>query len=652
MSKHTQLGYADAMRILQAEYAQEQRDLESVRKKLDAGSVSANDAANLQMEIVRRRDNLRALEREMQNWTKRTGVSQSASVQPTPASPPSSARVSVSGPAAAIPSAPAAGGIGEYVTGIIRNQMERQDAAIKAQQKGVTDSAQADAAVTMANNDRSNAINSNRLLVQAQAGLGPQAKEDMYAATMAKLAENDQKYAVARAKYDEYATANLMEDPLGWIWGRLNMGSAAAQVNKLAAQENILTAALERNMLLSEKAETTIQIDTRETDRQIADFQARKQLADGAARVAALEAEGARASMSAAATYGGELRKDETRPLDTKFREMQMQEMEERIRVRITEREERERAAVVLGTPHVEKSLNDIPPTARPEVENFIRGGAASPDTVVKYLNGTQGTPVRAMAERLQAAIDEQARQYVVSRGSGNAVLTGKVTWAPAKDREVAWDAVRTEIEATNADRGKTAVTLTGNGNDKAYNPLRGDAITFAQSVRKRAAAGVPTDVPAGNVMVHMYSRMADVPNSRAPLTGQIRAELERNGVLGSIANMAIEGKVVDQNGKPITPAGYASMVSQFYRAHVKDINTNSGLSRLGFREQKSYIAAVPVRTLNGDKLTLVIDLTKPSEIENWLEAEIKTNAAQHVKQQLDAKMLEVISTGLSYVGR
>lgn len=644
MSKYTQPGDADAMRILQAEYAQEQRDLESARKKLDAGGVSANDAANLQMEIMRRRDSLRALEREMQNWTKRTGVPQSANVQPAPASSPSSARVSISGPAAAIPSTPAAGGIGEYVTGIIRDQMARQDAAIKAQQKGVTDSFQADAAVTLANNDRSAAINSNRLLVQAQAGLGPQAKEDMYAATMAKLAENDQKYAAARANYDKYATVNIMEDPLGWLWAQLNIDAAGAQVNQLAAQENILTAALERNMLLSEKAETTIQIDTRENDRQIADFQARKQLADGAAKVAALEAEGARASMSAAAQYGGELRKDNKTAAEQTQDQLQQMILEERLKTLQAERDVRERVSQFTGSATPEKALDNMPPADKAEVQNFASGGSTSPRVIVQYGQGLKTTPLHNTATKLQELVDAEVKTYATNRGSGNAVLAGKITWKPTDDQAVAWNEVRAVLQASNTNRdAKTAVTLTDPRWDKQYNPLRGDHFAFVDMVKKAAGVGAPTPVHPANVVVQLYDKISKVPGARNKETAQVTTEVERDAVLGGIANMAIEGRVVGADGKPLTPEQYAAMISNYYTAQVSWNQNRNELQRLGFQEQKGYLAAVPARVLNGEKSVSIVDLTNRTEVRRWLEQQIKVNAAQKQQQELERKLFEQI---------
>lgn len=644
MSKYTQPGDADAMRILQAEYAQEQRDLESVRKKLDAGGVSANDAANLQMEVVRRRENLRTLEREMQNWTKRTGVSQSASVQPTPASPPSSARISVSGPAAAIPSAPAAGGIGEYVTGIIRNQMERQDAAIKAQQEGVTKSSQADAAVTMANNDRSAAINSNRLLVQAQAGLGPQAKEDMYAATMAKLAENNQKYAAARANYDKYATVNVMEDPLGWLWAQLNIDAAGAQVNQLAAQENILTAALERNMLLSERAETTIQIDTRENDRQIADFQARKQLADGAAKVAALEAEGARASMSAAAVYGGELRKDNKTASERTQDQLQQMVLEERLKTLQAERDVRDRVSQFTGSATPEKAMDNMPPADKAEVQNFASGGSTSPRIIVQYGQGLKTTPLYDTSTKLQDLVSSEIKTYASNRGSGNPVLAGKITWKPTDDQTVAWNEVRAVLQASNANRdAKTAVTLTDPRWDKQYNPLRGEHFAFVDMVRKAAAVGAPTPVHPANVVVQLYDKISKVPGARNKDTGQVTTEVERNAVLGGIANMAIEGRVVGADGKPLTPDQYAAMISNYYAAQVSWNQNRNELQRLGFQDQKGYLASVPTRELDDKKAVSIVDLTNKTEVRRWLEQQVKINAAQKLQQELQQKLFEQI---------
>ena len=630
MSKYTQPGDADAMRILQAEYA-------AVQQQLGNPGLNANDRARLQADAM-------ALTREMQNWTKRTGIPQSANVQPTPASPPSSARVSVSGPAAVIPSAPTADGIGEYVTGIIRDQMARQDAAIKAQQKGVTDSSQADAAVTMANNDRNNAINSNRLLVQAQAGLGPQAKEDMYAATMAKLAENDQKYAAARANYDKYATVNVMEDPLGWLWAQLNIDAAGAQVNQLAAQENILTAALERNMLLSEKAETTIQIDTRENDRQIADFQARKQLADGAARVAALEAEGARASMSAAAVYGGELRKDNKTAAERTQDQLQQMILEERLKTLQAERDVRDRVSQFTGSTTPEKALDNMPPADKAEVQNFASGGSTSPRVIVQYGQGLKTTPLHNTATKLQELVDAEVKTYASNRGSGNAVLAGKITWKPADDQAVAWNEVRAVLQASNANRdAKTAVTLTDPRWDKQYNPLRGDHFAFVDMVKKAAGVGAPTPVHPANVVVQLYDKISKVPGARNRETAQVTTEVERDAVLGGIANMAIEGRVVGADGKPLTPEQYAAMISNYYAAQVSWNQNRNELQRLGFQEQKGYLAAVPARQLNGDKAVSIVDLTNRAEVRRWLEQQIKVNAAQKQQKELERKLFEQI---------
>jgi len=625
----------DAMRIRQAE-------LMDVKSRLQNPQLSANDRAVLQATAM-------GLERDIRAFSRQTGAPLQDNVQPsqyqlTTDKAPDTSRASfrVSGPAAAIPGAPAAGGIGEYVTGIIRDQMVRQDAAIKAQQKGVTDSSQADAAATMANSDRSNAINSNRLLVQAQAGLGPQAKDDMYAATMAALTENDQKYAAARAQYDKYATVNLMEDPLGWLWAQLNIDAAGAQVNQLASQENILVAALERNMLLSERAETTIQIDTRENDRQIADFQARKQLADGAAKVAALEAEGARASMSAAAVYGGELRKDNKTVAEQTQDQLQQMILEERLKTLQAERDVRERVSQFTGSATPEKALDNMPPADKAEVQSFASGGATSPRIIVQYGQGLKTTPLHSTATKLQSLVDAEAKTYATNRGSGNAVLAGKVTWKPADDQSVAWNEVRAVLQASNTNRdAKTAATLTDPRWDKQYNPLRGDHFAFVDMVKKAAAVGAETPVHPANVVVQLYDKISKIPSARNKETAQVTTEVERDAVLGGIANMAIEGRVVGQDGKPLTADQYAAMIANYYTAQVSWNQNRNELQRLGFQEQKGYLAAAPARTLNGEKAVSIVDLTNRTEVRRWLEQQIKVNAAQKQQQELERKLFE-----------
>lgn len=631
MSKYMQPGDADAMRILQAELQKAQKDSQDP-------SLDANSRARAQADIG-------YITREIQGRSKRTGTSSQPQSSPAiPGGPDASNVLAAAGAANPRAAVAASGGIGDYVASMIRSQMGVQDTAIKAQQGAVTRQYQADAATTAKVGDRNNAINTNRLDVQARAGLGPLAQQDMYALTMQALTQNDQQYAVERAKYDEMASKNLIEDPLGWIMSQFTIGSQAAKVNALAAKEARLTGELERNMNFSEKAETTIQIDTRQTDLEIADFQARKTLAEGEARAAALSAEAARANMTAAALYGGELRKDQKQGLDSAEDAVRMRIAEERLRVLEAERNTRENIKQFTGSPEVEKNLGAMPKEDAAQIEAFSRGGEVSPRVVVKYGNGMKGTPVYNTAVKLQDLVEKDVSEYARKRGSSNPTLAASVTHKAADDQQVAWNDVRTTLLASNTipAKGDTkALTLTSPRWDSDFNPLRTDHWAFADDVKKRATVGMETPVSPRNLLVHMFAKTADYPNARSKATGQVTTEFERDAVLGAVANMAVEGTLRGADGKPISTAGYAAMVSEYYRAASDWNQQRNQLDRLGFPKQDRYIASVPVRTLDGTPSVMAVDLTRRDQVERWLEKNRQVNAQLQAKQKLEQQLFE-----------
>lgn len=651
MSKYIAPGDSDAMRIWQAEQQLEQQLLAETEQKLKSGNLAANDAAKLQMEVVRRRDNIRSLQNMIQEGA-RKGIQPGTATAVTPTSgsttstsstsqaPSGSFRVSASGPAAAsVAGIPGGGGIGDYIAGVLREQMGVQQQAIQTQQGATTRASQAAAAATVSGADRNEQILNERLRVQGQFGLGPTAKEDLVAKTLQELQDLDARYAQERSAYDEMASTSFFDDPLGWIGAQLNRGQQAAKVNALADREDVLTGVLRRNMTLSEDLERTVQINTNEIDKRTADFQARQQIAEGEAKVAALQAEGARANMSAAAVYGAEIRKDQKTEAQRTEDELQRRKLELIVAELDAKKRQSESLDAFTGSVGGERALDNKSPEIRNAIQGFVNGAATNPVIITEHGVGVRSSDpaMYDTASKLTAAVRERAARFKADRK--NPAKQGSVTWKMADDEDQAWLEIRDEIAATNglpSRQTKASTTLTGSEQDRRYNPLRADHLSFAEAVQKAAAVGAQPPVSPGNLLVQMYSKLNTTEQgklARNPLNGQLYTEHER-AILGAIRNMAVDGNYKLQDGKPVTPEVFGELVAQYYKAASSwTVNLNKA-ERMGLPKPTRYTVSLPKLEIDGSKTFIALDVMNPREVANYLQQEIKMNAGRKAEQE------------------
>lgn len=650
MSKNTTIGDADRMRILEAEQQKEMQELQATEQKLKSGNLAANDAALLQADVIRRRSNLQSLQNEIRNVMRTTGVqpgAQTSSSSSTSQAPSGSFRVSASGPAAAsVAGIPGGGGIGDYIAGVLREQMGVQQQAIQAQQGATTRASQAAAAVTVSGADRNEQILNERLRVQGQFGLGPTAKEDLVAKTLQELQDLDARYAQERSAYDEMASTSFFEDPLGWIGAQMNRGQQAVKVNALADREDVLTGVLRRNMTLSEDLERTVQINTNEIDKRTADFQARQQIAEGEARVAALQAEGARANMSAAAVYGAEIRKDQKTESQKNEDELQRRKLE--LIVAELDAKQRHEAELnrITGSVGGERALDNKSPEIKNAIQNFAHGATTSPVIIAEHAMGirTSDPAMYDTATKLTTAVRERSARFKSDRK--NPAKQGQITWKMADDEDQAWLEIRDEIAATNglpSKQTKASTTLTGSEQDRRYNPLRADHLSFAEAVQKAAAVGAPTPLSPGNLMVQTYARLNTTEQgkmARNPLNGQLYTEHER-AILGVIRNMAVDGNYKMTDGKPVTSEALGEIVAQYYKAASSWTANMNKADRMGLPKPTRYTISLPRTELDGSKTFIALDAMNAREVSNYLQQEVKMNAGRKAEQERQQRMLD-----------
>lgn len=649
MAKYTSPGDSDRMRILQAEEQKEAQELAAVQQKLASGKLAANDAAIAQMEVIRRSESLRALQREIKQASRDTGVQPTASSSRFSSSatqaPSGSFRVS-GNPAAVPPAVAGPAGIGEYIASTLRSQMEAQQNAIQAQQEATTRASQATAATTASTQDRNEQILNKRLRVQSQFGLGPTSKEDLIAQTLQQIQINDAAYKEARASYDQMVGTNFFEDPLGWIGAQLNRGSAAAKVNSLADNEDFLVSGLRRNMTLSEEIERTVQINTNEIDRRTAEFQARQQLAEGEARVAALQAEGARASMAAIATYGAEVRRDQKTDRQQTEDELLRLQKEQMLEIRAAQIRNNENINAITGTQAGAVALERLEPSARDAIQALANGGIAPPTKIVEHAIGLKKSDpaLYATAEKLATAVRAKAAEFKTRRA--NPATSASIGWKVKDDEDQAWEELKAQIEASNAPMSKTtrvSATLTGSDQDKQFNPLRADHLSFVEAVSKAAAAGAPTPVPPTNILYQMFARAASLDGGRRarnPINGQMDTASER-AVLGAIRNIAISGEYKLRDGSPVTPEILGALVSEYYKAASSWTAGINKAERMGLPKPTQYNASVPSMTIRGESVQTGVELMNATKVANWLKQEIKANAGFAAEQQRNQRMLD-----------
>jgi len=634
MSQYTSPGDADRSMILQSELQKETQNLQNLRSQLTSGTLAANDAALVQAQITRKTADVASLTRELSGVSPR-GAAPARS--PQPAAAPASV---------AAPSAPAAGGIGDYLASMLRKDMDVQQSAIQAQQAATTGAGNAEAAVTMSQADRNKQILDERLRVQRQFSLGPNAQEDLVASTVQQLTQNDAQYRQERKAYDEMASTSFFDDPVGWLGAQLNRGSQAAKVNALADNEEFLTGALRRNMSLSEEIERTVQINTNEIDRRTAEFQATQQLQTAAGRVAQLQADGARANMSATALLGSELRKDEKserqKADDVIAQENARYILEQRKNLARND----DNVNAVTGSTTGVQALNKYAPEVKNAIQSFAEGGTISPDMLVQYGQGiAKSDPAMYYAAgKLSTQAKELAAQYRAARA--NPAKASTITWKPADDEAQAWLEVRNKLAASNAPGTNANSILTGKDQDTQYNPLRADHLSFVEAVAKAAQTpGAPLPLPPGNLLVQMYSKLLSTPNgsgARNPINGQLYAVNER-AILEAVKNMAVDGTFKLADGSPATPEFYAQQVSDYYKAASSWTSNLNKADRFGLPKPDRYQTAVSQTALSmdGEKKQVAVDAMNPTQIANWIKQEVKVNAGRKVIQQQNQQLLD-----------
>jgi hypothetical protein len=124
-----------------------------------------------------------------------------------------------------------------------------------------------------------------RLKHQALAGLDPNQLENEYAKSLSALNLAQSTYDSNRQTYDKITSTNMLEDPLGFIFGQLQLPSVAAKLNNSVAAISAATGNITARQELLQKQNSVVVADTIEQDRKALGAQATKEMTDAAIKL-------------------------------------------------------------------------------------------------------------------------------------------------------------------------------------------------------------------------------------------------------------------------------------------------------------------------------------------------------------------------------
>lgn len=621
----------DRARILQAELQKNQQNFQTA-----AGA-----------DKIRIQDNIRSLQREIANLPKSSPVNYGSTppAQSKPAATPAQPAASA---AARTPVDPGIsdqfGDILSYITG----QANALKTSTADQVAAASEAANASYGVAQQVAGKTYQADQVKAGIRKQAGLDAADPSNLAASTLQQLAENDVAYEAEKARYDEMASANLLESPIDWILSRVFLPSQAAKVNALAAKDSNLQSKYARNVAISTDAQEHVKLDTAATDYALNLQDAMAKFNDARAKVAGIATESAKAGLSAGSMMLMGSKEALIAPYQVKLAQQQVAAGELGLGKKEAEAAQARRTGAAFGYPEgIPREIwADLDPKFSRKIEEFGITGVAEPRVFVDVGKPLANDDLGAIKYNTARISDKQLKATAMKIMSDQQKQGNKVTFDQAYD--TAWQGAIEDATTglTSVDKPKQ---VNGGGVqeihdatskywDQAFNPLRADVAGFMRTNAAAINAGQPTPVPQSNIMQKYLATTGKAGVAVVNEFGLMSTPAEKSAIL-AVTQGQVHGRILGATGKPADDAQVAREIAQFYTAAVKYTTARNGAEQIGYRVPDNYVARLPMpeySLLSGVHSAggFPVDLRNPASIQEYLAAYRKAEQTAKSSQE------------------
>lgn len=502
--------------------------------------------------------------------------------------------------------------------------------------------------------------------IRKQAGLDASDPSNLAASTLQALAENDTAYNAEKAKYDQMASANLLESPLDWVMSRLQLPSQAAKVNALAARDSNLQSQYARTVAISTDAQEHVKLDTAATDYALNLQDALAKFNDAKAKVAGIATESAKAGLSAGSMMLMGSKEAVMAPLQVKLAQQQVAAGDLALDKKEQEAAQAQRVGAAFGYPEgiPKEILSTMDPKLARKVEEFGLTGVAEPRVFVDVGKPLANDKLEALRYKTARVLDKQLKATAMKyqedelRRSGNRVAFDQAydsVWQSAID-----DATKglTSFDAPKQVNGGGVQEIhdaTSKYWDQAFNPLRADVAGFMRANAEAANTGKQTPVPQSNIMHKYLATTGKAGLATVNEFGLMSTPAEKSAIL-AVTQGQVHGRILGPDGKPADDSQVAREVAQFYAAAVKYTTARNGAEQIGYRVPDNYVARLPmpeysllagVHNVGG----FAVDLRNPASIQEYLAAYRKAEQTAKNSQEAVSKFGEGLLNTSSLMG-
>lgn len=466
---------------------------------------------------------------------------------------------------------------------------------------------------------------------QRQAGLDPDDPENKFIQAVAELNRGETELQQAKANYDRVASIGLLDDPVGYIFGQLELPSLEAKYAGAAKQVELTGQNLQRRQALLIQNKQAVTANTADLNREAALGEAR--MKEFAAKMQVISATGENAARIGAEQM--RIISAENTMTDNKIKALQIamqgaqraeQRQEHRARMNELNALQEERrlklAAERQGREQINmrlKALTDfmgLPPTT---IEMLDQGDKKTRDrmlaaayegkfgndlgSAVSMLDSIPGASALRKSQpgfsQFLESATQGAKSFIPVIQKEDALNPGAKKKNQTELADEAYYRYQTALVQA-AESPAAAKNMTHPDWNGSLNPLR---VPHAAVLQDIGAGKSPLD--ANNVMVKALTKMNAATTA---IGGNITVEDEQRA-------LRVVGEMISQ--RQVDPNEAARMVSAYYKAGADKASNLYNYELAGLKRPNSYFVTIPAGGMFAD--TMKVDVFNPAMVKNGL---------------------------------
>ena len=468
-----------------------------------------------------------------------------------------------------------------------------------------------------------------KLKHQAILGLDPDQLENEFSKSVAALNLAQNTYDAERKQYDAITSTSLLDDPLGFIFGRLQLPSVAAKVNNSVAAISAAEGNILARQTLLQRQNDVVTADTLDADRRMLGAQAQMNLSKAAmdvnkSKIGDLQAisgmqkdivsatnmafDNKRAALqmqiqAAEAAGNMALRKRQVAEMD-EMKALRTKELKLKLEA---EADYTSKLAVIGETlgyqvPLTPKVYNTLSKPSQQSIDTMMltgKFGQDLPDSL-RTLTNLPGAGVLTASNKGLDATLRRLNQYTLSAVSQLPKVSGMPGYVPPKDQgQHVLDKLQVDIENSTGNP-KSPVISSAKIWDNNPNPTL---------VNPRLMQTVPLP---NNSLASAYTTVLGLKESGAQVTKE-----DEQRAFKVVRDLVSAGK--------LDPDRAATDIVEYTKLGIEKSRQFSNYEMLGIKAPTDYYAQWQSVGMFGDVLT--VNLVSPASVKNALIKDVRSRA-------------------------